>query len=751
MLSFVLLAAGGVSRLVRLLLGMLVAGWAAIANCLACTVGAALDTALRAIAPAFIVSRLSIKAASLVLVIAVMLFGSALSWGYLKRERTADGFIAANAASISPVLYDARHRRIGIYRPAGAEREGGDDSFGHYATIWSAEPSSQLWSCLGYLEDRRFGTWVLALGFDPIALGRAVVGLATGHGGGGSTLLNQLSRSMRGQSPSGTEAPLEKLRRKLGEWADSPALVLLLRSHGVDPERFVLANLPLLAGASGSHAGNLPYGAEAASLILFNRSASELSPEEQYLLAAANWRPVLLGPDNDPKALKIIGERWKALQHRAARCLHLLAEPGTPAYAAAKVRLFAMPTPRIHDDAFASLSDPTKGFATAVNPARRAWQSLGDGGMALVSRDLSEVEGGWRGRVANADLTFDAFANRRFAERIEISLATIERQIGSRLRLHLTGPNDAPDRAQVLVALTDTEGRIIRFFESGPGHAFDSPRPVASLGKALVAGPVLGRTDTAETLYCNRHVEGIHNAGGKDGATSCRGSDAWIPARVAYAKSLNLAFINRLGAVSPGVIREAAQAMGFTLPIDVPPRTAVPLGLFEATPRAMLQAMNAVGRVIAEVPGDVPSPHVVERLGMIAEDGSIARQTSLARAPLAWSALVKEVVPASSYLRTVLAAPLGAGGSLAALASYRAGQNSALAFHAAKTGTSTISGGATRDAMIVGTLRTADGRGFTYFILVGTANPARPLGFVNGGSLSALARLVLDEIIGGVE
>src|ERR1700687_5227597 len=100
-------------RVAPWLLGVLVAGLAAIGNGVACTVGIAVDTALRAIAPAFIVSRLGIGLGTVLLTVAIMLFGSALSWGYLTRERTAEGFIAANAASLSPVLYDSRHHFIG--------------------------------------------------------------------------------------------------------------------------------------------------------------------------------------------------------------------------------------------------------------------------------------------------------------------------------------------------------------------------------------------------------------------------------------------------------------------------------------------------------------------------------------------------------------------------------------------------------------------------------------------------------------
>jgi len=751
MLTLVGMIAEGVVRLAFGLLGILVGtligigGGAARAACAGAAVGQ------RALAPGFVASRAALRYVVIVFGILISLFAGALAWGYLTRERTADEFAAAGTSALSPVLYDADHHFVGIYNPAWGGAGQTEPDFAKYVTVWEAKPAPHLWSCLSSLEDRRFKTWVLAIGFDPVAVGRTLLGFVTGRGGGGSTLLNQLARSMRGRTPSDAEAPLEKLRRKLAEWSDSPALVLLFRSGNVDPERFVTANLPLLAGAPGSRAGNLPYGAEAASLILFGHPAADLKADEQYLLAAADWRPILLAPDDNPSALESVDKRWAALQKRASRCLHLLGEPGTPAYDEAKQHLLAMRPPRLKDDIISASDDASGGFTTAVNPIRRARQLLGDGGLGLVGRDLADAATeSWRGRLAKIDLSLNAAQNREFGEQIEKALADIEQRLGARLRLRLTGPNDAADRAQVIVVVTDLDSNILRYFEAGPAHGFDTARPVASIGKALVAAPVLGHAgDTGETFYCNRSVPGVHNAGGHEGAATCRSPHAWVRARDAYAKSLTLAFINRLSAVPPDTLRQTAKSLGFTLPADVPPETSVPLGLFEATPRSVLQAMTGIGHVLAEMSGDVPSPRLVRQLGIISTNGSVLDQTATLRSSLAGADLLNNVAPAAEYLRQVLAAPLGTGGTLAALGAYRADDNPGLRFHAAKTGTSTTPDGMTRDAMIAGTFQTSDARGFAYFILAGTADPRHPLGSVNGGSFAQLARVVLEQAVIG--
>ncbi len=716
-----------------------------LARGLTVVIGVAESFARRGCDPVYLAARRGFRVGSTLVATFVLLFLGALLWGLANRGHVADAFGGAERRAIAPVLYDARDQFIGIFsaRSAAAPVSQG---FADYATVWSGRPALDLWSCLRHLEDRRYDSRLETFGIDPIGVLRSMVRQVTGGGGGGATLDNQVGRSMRGEPPSPKEAPVEKLRRKLGEWADAPGMRLLIHTQP-EPAAFVTANLPLLAGASGSHAGDLPYGADAAALILFHRHADELDPVEQFMLAAADWRPILLAPSSDLAALVRADERWQRLKERAARCLPLLGQAGSPAFEAAKQRLMSLPPPRPTDAVLGDPKDSAHGFAIAVNPERRAQLFLANGGAAILNHDLAVAAGtSWRGRVTTAVMSFDAVRNRVFDERIERVVTEIQQRRSSQLRLALTGPDGAPDRAQILVVLTDLDGRVLRFFQSGPGDAVDEPRPVASLGKALIAAPLLGRFDRPDTRYCNRRVNGLQNAGGDAGAETCDAPRAWIGARTVFGKSMTLPLINRLDRIDPDEIRSTARALGYSLPISVPPQTAVPLGLFEATPRAILRGFMAIGRTLSGRTGDVPTPHLLAAAGILQTDTHVAIRNWSEPDSLSGSDIARYLAP-SNYLLQVLSAPLGPGGTLWPLQAYRAKANRHLIFHAAKTGTSTTSSGATRDAMIAGTFETSDHRSFAYLVLAGTAYPDHPLGTMDGGALAPLARLAIEEAL----
>jgi hypothetical protein len=209
---------------------------------------------------------------------------------------------------------------------------------------------------------------------------------------------------------------------------------------------------------------------------------------------------------------------------------------------------------------------------------------------------------------------------------------------------------------------------------------------------------------------------------------------------------MTLPLINRLDRIDPDTIRRMAAAMGFALPAGVPPQTAVPLGLFEAPPREILRGMIALGRVLGGRTGDVPMPHLLAAIGDVGADGGVVERPFPARGSLSGETIATGIAPASSYIRSVLDAPLGPGGTLASLQALRPVTEPRLIFHIAKTGTSTTATGATRDAMIAGAFATAEGV-FAYLVLVGTASPSRPLGTLDGGALAPLVRLMVDDVL----
>jgi len=677
----------------------------------------------------------------------LVLFAGAIGLGFAHQHSLKAAYMATRGAAVAPALYDAGGRFIGIL-PSDSVPDGRPDILSHYVSIPAGQSPDKIFICLRSLEDRHFLSWPTVVGFEPASAGKTVLGMAAGRGGGHSPLVSQVARSMKDEIPSGTEAPLQKLERKLGEWKDSPALTSLLGSGRVDPARFVLDGLPLLAGSPGSHAGALPRGAEAAALIVFRKSVAQLKPEEAFILAAADNRPILLAPDGNSKALKWTDRRWLQLQKRASRCLPLLGATGTEVREEAERHLFALPPPRIGAAAEQKMTGTDMNFGEAVNPVRRSRLFLGDGGLNAVHHELQAVSPGGDSIIADARLGIDGYANIVFRKKINASLARIEAREHSHLALRLTGSDAGNDRAQVIVVLAVGDGTILRFYQAGPGNGFDAIRPIASIAKAVIAGPVLGKTDDPSTLYCNEHVQGLHEGVARGGSADCRTRNAWVTARQAYARSLIEPFVNRLRRVPPDELRREASSLGFKLPEGVSPAASVPLGLVEASPRTVLQAMIAIGRALANEDGDVAPATMVKMTGIVAAN-RFSESRAVLQPVLAGAAVKREIAPASAYLRDVLAAPLGAGGTLSALADLQASRNPTFVFNIAKTGTSSTPGAMTRDAMIAGTFELSDHRVFAWLVLAGTADPRRPLGSIGGGSLAPLARIAIEQATGG--
>jgi len=717
----------------------------AVGRTAATVFGGAIELGARLIAPGFLAVRAGLKAMSVQLALAATIFFGAIAWGIMHSDLVRDEFVATDARATSPAIYDVTDQFVGAF-PSRQNLDDPTQDFADYVSIHGEKQPIYLWACLKHLEDRRFGAWYVSrLGFDPVSAGRTLLALSVGRGGGHSNLPNQLSRSMRGTFPGDAEAPGQKLERKLTEWSDSPALTYLLSRDGADGAQFVLSNLALISGASGSHAGSLPYGAEAASLIVFHRPAAALDVAQQYMLAAANWRPIRVAPENNVEALRDVDHRWSILKQRAARCMPLVAD--SPDYEGIRAELAALPPPRLTDRTLVTKEDASIGFATAVNPVRRLRLLLGDGGLRQIKHDLDgDGKGDWRGRVIQAHLAFDAARNFTFSKKVTAILDVLQRRLGNRLQLRLIGSDSGSTPAQVLAVLADAEtGDVLRFYESGPVNAFDQRRPLASLGKALVAAPVLARVDTPLSAYCNRAIVGISNAGGNAGAGNCRTPGAYVLARDVYARSMSLPLINRLSQLNPLAIRETAASLGFTLPSDIPPATSVPEGLFEATPRAALQGMIALSRALAGMTGDVPAPHMLVSVSSIITGGAVDTDRPAGN-DLHWGVVRQATWPVSTYLREMLAAPLSSGGTLAGLRQFRPAEDSAFIFDVGKTGTSVTPTKFTRDAMIVGAFQLAHSRHvYAYFVLVGTSAPTSPLGNINATAFTPIARLLIEE------
>jgi len=104
------------------------------------------------------------------------------------------------------------------------------------------------------------------------------------------------------------------------------------------------------------------------------------------------------------------------------------------------------------------------------------------------------------------------------------------------------------------------------------------------------------------------------------------------------------------------------------------------------------------------------------------------------------------IAPSRSFLRDVLGAPLTRG-TLASIGYLHQSRNKRVRWHVAKTGTSTVAYGLTRDAIIAGAFETDSGDAYAYLVLVGTPEPQRPLGQLNGSHVSPVAVAIVNEFI----
>jgi len=567
---------------------------------------------------AIVLIPLGMAAAVVAITLLVAVFSGALALGVWNRTDNASRFTQSDLRGRMPAVYDRGGRFIGAY-PARAFRDfdADPDLPGRMsvATRLRSTPKD-FRACALFLEDRNFGHWFAGLGIDFGGVARAAL---TGFGGG-SGLVQMTSRALRSLSPGRDESITEKWLRKLLEWTDSPGIVAAFMAPDVDPLDFVASNLRFVIGLKkervADRIGDLPTGLEFASQLIFGVSAEDLKPAQQVLLSAAIWRPVLIASNNDPDGLDSVTKVWAKLVARAQLCAPFLAqhEGRTPQEINAEIA--ALPPPRVNSEEilFGGTADAVQDFKIAAHPVRELRYFVGDGGIQLINKELQHaIAPDWRGGVNLVELGIDARRQVKFERAVQRAIAQVETRHRDKLLLRLTGADDGDDRAQVLAVIADLSGSIRGFFQSGPVGAFDEPRQAGSLSKCIGA-VILGRHDQPGTGYCNRGIEGMHNAGGREGAASCNEAGAYLAARDVFARSVTLALLNRLSKLKPEVVETAIKDFGFKLAPNTPPATAVAAGYVEATPRKFLRMMIAIGRALVGKSGDVPPPHFVERL-----------------------------------------------------------------------------------------------------------------------------------------
>ncbi len=188
------------------------------------------------------------------------------------------------------------------------------------------------WQCLVFHEDRHMGGILNPFGIDLLGLLKIPYStvqrsIRTGRfsmGVGGSTLPMQLARVIYKTPPRVDESIGEKLGRKLKEWWVAPVIYHEL-TRGED-------NLALKQWAANhlwlaQRTGGAPlHGVEVTSRIVFGKTAAALSIAEQFVLASAVNKPIIL-LEGSERLNYVRLDRWRYIAEvRARHCAERLIE-----------------------------------------------------------------------------------------------------------------------------------------------------------------------------------------------------------------------------------------------------------------------------------------------------------------------------------------------------------------------------------------------------------------------------------------
>ncbi len=306
------------------------------------------------------------------------------------------------------------------------------------------EVPEHYWQCLVLLEDKNLGGPLNPFGIDlagvlkiPLStLRRSIAARHLSLGIGGSTLAMQLVRVIYKTPPRGDESAITKLKRKFGEWWLAPVIYReLTRKGDFEALKQWSANHLWLAQRTG---GAPLHGIEVTSRIVFGKEVKDLSIAEQFVLASAVNRPIILLEGSERlNAVRL--DRWRYLTEVRARTC---AERLIPDEATQKQVLFDLvamaggpPDPKIKPRLQQALERyaPTLAERAQANPVIRA-NALMLAARYGVREEMKQAYGfAWRDHVRGVTTTFDASDNLGFAHKTQARLAELDTRYASRI------------------------------------------------------------------------------------------------------------------------------------------------------------------------------------------------------------------------------------------------------------------------------------------------------------------------------
>jgi len=659
-----------------------------------------------------------------------------------------------------------------------------------HKTLFVESPPPYYLACLRRLEDSNLGNRLAnPHGVDVPGIVRAA---ASGFSAGGSGLSAQLLQQLVRPRLS-NESSWARLSRKVGEilWG-----VPIMHAHHGEGRRFdqyLARHLPHVQRMQ-SEAGML-WGIEASAQVLFSRSAENLEPAQQLVLAGAIRRPVVFAIELDPqrrlRQSHSARVHWNIAINRARVCASdstVLPDPLARAAALNALDSMVRDLPRPQaDPVIERLGRERYGKRwpeRARDPFRRA-NIFAFNAMRGIRAELIDAYGrSWTRSVASVGMTIDVEDERRLTPAFRQAMRSwLARRpdLNPVYRPWATYRPDAPEpreMPEIIMAVADGEGRLVRYYSSlesqpyfgdarNPAGVYDpqqETRQQASLAK--VAGAlVLLRAGTIDPTivaeYARSNTEAMEarlsaaDPGGRIGreiTTILRWSDR--SARDAGGRPLPLARSISTGmlAASPRTIHYGAAAITAALAGD--PRPVQPPSLIGQIRFVDLNEgrLSLPAAQIPDAYGNGGQPVPTWRAGAAL---SLAGTGSLRP-----GALIAAADRASAIL--LLSAPICRGGTLALLRSWCAPERTRFIW--GKTGTMDISraysqatgrqvDGVVLRAGIVGGVEFPDGRRFSFLLSVGGTGPAAPLTIGRNGArgleaadLAPLINIVIADL-----
>lgn len=699
---------------------------------------------------------------------------------------------------LATAIYDAKGSFVGTFDPRLDSRRDVNYTdaaieFGNYTanpdhkSIPVRTVPEHYWKCLVYHEDRYLGGPLNPFGIDllgvlkiPVStIKRSIALKRPSLGVGGSTLPMQFARVIYKTPPRGDEPAIEKLSRKFSEWWLAPVIHRTLTQGGNDtPLKAWAANHIWLAQRTG---GAPLHGVEVTSRIVFGKEAKDLTIAEQYVLASAVNKPIIL-LDGSDRLNTVRLDRWRYITEvRARTCAEkLLQEPEQQKEVVFDlVKLAGGPPdphvkPRLQQalDQFA----PDQSRRAQANPVVRANVLMPAARFGLREEMKQRYGFGWRDYVRGVTTTFDAAENLAFHAKVQDTLAALNTKAAAKLSPGFTldpAKSDASGKLpNIILVAANARGEIVRYYETGETAAYfgsitarsettgyydrsRESRMIASTGKMLAAVAIANElTDTPNTMYLDTDAPAAgletcrHGGGGRQGRKAI----------VAFACSLNNPVGNRTARVGQERVKSLIDRFGFTMPPTqsngegTPPSTAVVLGQVSGAPRRVHQ-MSAVilASLIGQRTRSVPEPTLIKSY-----DHTALEHTPDLMAPQPLKLRAGDVIQrgANGLIKSLLEAPLcyeafqTSHGTLKSLAPWCAARKGGVRLHFAKTGTQvTEDPDASIDTLITGGIQFGNGAAYSYLVLVGTGSVREPFARkFHAADITPLAEALLLEL-----